>query len=56
MSTIVKKELVQSHDRYVKLTRDIMWLNLTLFKMTPSRCTSLSTTISACHIVREITF
>jgi len=22
----------------VGLTRDIMWLNLTLFKMTPSRC------------------
>jgi hypothetical protein len=31
MSTIVKKELVQSHDRYVQLTRDVMWLNLTLF-------------------------
>jgi len=31
MSTIVKQELVQSHDRYVELTRDVMWLNLTLF-------------------------
>jgi len=31
MSTIVKKELVQSHDRYVELTREVMWLNLTLF-------------------------
>jgi len=31
MSTIVKNELVQSHDRYVQLTRDVMWLNLTLF-------------------------
>jgi len=31
MSTIVKHELVQSHDRYVQLTRDVMWLNLTLF-------------------------
>jgi len=31
MSTIVKNELVQSHDRYVQLTRDIMWLNLILF-------------------------
>jgi hypothetical protein len=30
MSTIVN-ELVQSHDRYVQLTRDVMWLNLTLF-------------------------
>ena len=30
MSTIVRKELVQSHDRYVELTKDIMWLNLTL--------------------------
>ena len=30
MSTIVKKELVQSHDRYVELTKDIMWLNVTL--------------------------
>ena len=29
MSTIVRKELVQSHDRYVELTKDIMWLNLT---------------------------
>jgi hypothetical protein len=26
MSTIVKKELVQLHDRYVQLTRDVMWL------------------------------
>jgi len=31
MSTIVKNELVQSHDHYVQLTRDVMWLNLTLF-------------------------
>jgi len=31
MSTIVKNELVQSHDRYVQLTRDVMWLNLTSF-------------------------
>jgi len=31
MSTTVKKELVQTHDRYVQLTRDVMWLNLTLF-------------------------
>ena len=31
MSTIVRKELVQSHDRYVQLTRDVMWLNVTLF-------------------------
>ena len=31
MSTIVKKELMQSHDRYVQLTRDVMWLNVTLF-------------------------
>jgi len=31
MSTIVKNELVQSHDRYVQLTRDVLWLNLTLF-------------------------
>jgi len=30
MSTIVRKELVQSQDRYVELTKDIMWLNLTL--------------------------
>jgi len=29
MSTIVKKELMQSHDRYVQLTREVMWLNLT---------------------------
>jgi hypothetical protein len=27
MSTIVKNELVQSHDRYLQLTRDVMWLN-----------------------------
>jgi len=31
MSFIVKNELVQSHERYVQLTRDVMWLNLTLF-------------------------
>jgi hypothetical protein len=31
MSTIVRNELVQSHHRYVQLTRDVMWLNLTLF-------------------------
>jgi len=31
MSTIVKNELVQSHDRYVKLTGDVMWSNLTFF-------------------------
>jgi hypothetical protein len=31
MSSIVKSELVQSHDRYVELTRDVMCLNLTLF-------------------------
>jgi hypothetical protein len=31
MSTIVKNELVQSHDWYVQLTRDVMRLNLTLF-------------------------
>jgi len=31
MSTSVKKELVQSHGRYVELTRNVMWLNLTLF-------------------------
>ena len=31
MSTVVKQERVQSHDRYVRLTRDVMWLNLTLF-------------------------
>ena len=31
MSSIVKNELVHSHDRYVQLTRDVMWLNLTLF-------------------------
>jgi hypothetical protein len=31
MSTIVRNELVQSHDWYVQLTRDVMWLNLTLF-------------------------
>ena len=31
MSTIVKNELVQSHDRCVQLTRHVMWLNLTLF-------------------------
>jgi hypothetical protein len=31
MPTIVKKELVQSHDLYVQLTGDDMWLNLTLF-------------------------
>jgi hypothetical protein len=30
MSKIVRNELVQSHDRYVQLTRDVMWLNLTL--------------------------
>jgi len=30
MSTIVKKELVESHDRYVQLSRDVMWLNLTV--------------------------
>jgi hypothetical protein len=31
MSTVVKNELVQSHDRNVQLTRDVMLLNLTLF-------------------------
>jgi len=31
MSTFVKKELVQSHNRYVQLTRELMWVNLTLF-------------------------
>jgi hypothetical protein len=31
MPAIVRNELVQSHDRYVQLTRDVMWLNLTLF-------------------------
>jgi len=31
MSNIVKEELVQSRDRYVQLSRDVMWLNLTLF-------------------------
>jgi len=31
MSTIVKQELVQAHDRYVELTKEFMWLNLTLF-------------------------
>jgi hypothetical protein len=31
MSMIVKNELVESHDRYVQLTRDVMWLNLSLF-------------------------
>jgi hypothetical protein len=30
MSKIVRNELVQSHNRYVQLTRDVMWLNLTL--------------------------
>jgi hypothetical protein len=25
MSSIVKNELVQSHDRYVQITRDVMW-------------------------------
>jgi hypothetical protein len=28
LSTFVKQELVQSHDRYVQLTRDIMWRNV----------------------------
>jgi hypothetical protein len=32
MSSIVKQELVQLHDRYVQLTRDITWLNVTLYK------------------------
>jgi hypothetical protein len=27
MSTVVKNQLVQSHDRYVQFTRDVMWLN-----------------------------
>ena len=31
ISTIVKNELVQSYDRYVQLTRDVIRLNLTLF-------------------------
>ena len=31
MSSIVKNELVQLHHRYVQLTRDVMWLNLTSF-------------------------
>jgi len=31
MSTIVNNDLVQSQDQYVQLTRDVMWLNLTLF-------------------------
>jgi hypothetical protein len=31
MSTIVKNKLFQLHNRYVQLTRDVMWLNLTLF-------------------------
>jgi hypothetical protein len=30
MSKVVRNELVESHDRYVQLTRDVMWLNLTL--------------------------
>jgi hypothetical protein len=30
MSKIVRNELVQFHDRYVQLTRNVMWLNLTL--------------------------
>ena len=45
MSAIVKKELVQSHDRYVQLTRDVMWLNLALFNQS-----SLFT------VVRELEF
>jgi hypothetical protein len=44
MSAIVK-ELVQSHDRYVQLTRDVMWLNLALFNQS-----SLFT------VVRELEF
>jgi len=31
MSSIVKNELIQSQNLYVQLTRDVMWLNLTLF-------------------------
>ena len=30
-SPIVNNALVQSHDRYVQLNTDVMWLNLTLF-------------------------
>jgi hypothetical protein len=30
MSKIVRNELFQSHERYVQLTRNVMWLNLTL--------------------------
>jgi len=31
MFSIVKQELIQTLDWYVQLTRDVMWLNLTLF-------------------------
>jgi len=35
LSAVVKHELVQSHDRYVQLTRD-MWLNLSMSKQSRS--------------------
>jgi len=35
LSTVVKDELVQSHDRYVQPTRD-MWLNVPIYKQSTS--------------------
>jgi hypothetical protein len=29
ISTVVRDYIVQSHDRFYELTKDIMWLNLT---------------------------
>jgi hypothetical protein len=31
MITVVRDYIVQSHDRFHELTRDIMWLNLTVY-------------------------
>jgi len=31
LSSIVKDTIVQSHDRFQQLTREIMWLNVTIY-------------------------
>ena len=31
LSNIVKNDIIQSHDRFQQITRDILWLNVTLF-------------------------
>jgi hypothetical protein len=31
LSSIVKDNIIQSHDKFQQITRDIMWLNVTIY-------------------------